>query len=511
MVVSQSKKKRSNYTFIRVLSSNKFFIGIAILFFLQMAWVALFSIYPMLFDEEYHLGIIDIYSRQTSPFIGVQPSEAAFHGDITRYSSYFFHYLMSYPYRIISFFTDDLMTKIILLRFICISLVLGGFIIFRKFLIKAGLSRAATHSALLIFTLIPLVPFALAQLNYDALLFLLIPIMLYASLKTADKNQHQARNVLLLLITGFIASVTKFTSLPIFLGCVIFVSIMLRRHYGKQAIKIILDQYKTISRLKQVIVSVFLLLSFGLVVERYGVNLATYQKLEPRCDVLHTKKECSEYTVYRRDTKWKAANDSINKPRQDVVTYTQNYWAPHIFNDFFVTGAFVRGDDKANKIRELPTRLEANSGNNVPRTAGWVVLWVSVALIGFLALRRQLRPKRLFLLVGLVLVIYSAALFTKNYTDYLSIGSPTAAQGRYFIPLLIPILGLVVVSLGRIIKQKSIKISLVVVALVIFSQGGGVGSYILYSNQKWYWSQNRDHLQKINNDTRQVLRRFIAL
>ncbi len=54
-----------------------------------MAWIAVSAIYPMLFDEEYHLGIIEIYSHQLSPFITVQPPEAAFHGDITRYGSYF--------------------------------------------------------------------------------------------------------------------------------------------------------------------------------------------------------------------------------------------------------------------------------------------------------------------------------------------------------------------------------------------------------------------------------------
>ena len=111
--------------FLNIISSKWFFIFVTIFFFAEMAWIALSAIYPMLFDEEYHLGIIDIYARQISPFIASQPAEASFHGDITRYGSYLFHYLISFPYRFISIFTDDLPTKIIALRFNCIGIVIG--------------------------------------------------------------------------------------------------------------------------------------------------------------------------------------------------------------------------------------------------------------------------------------------------------------------------------------------------------------------------------------------------
>jgi nitrate/nitrite transporter NarK len=67
------RKKSTQYKiwqfFLKTISSKWFFISITTFFFIEMAWIALSAIYPMLFDEEYHLGIIDIYARQISPFI----------------------------------------------------------------------------------------------------------------------------------------------------------------------------------------------------------------------------------------------------------------------------------------------------------------------------------------------------------------------------------------------------------------------------------------------------------
>jgi hypothetical protein len=146
-----SKNPKLFHTLSTILRSNIFFYVIIGIFAAELSLLALSATYPMLFDEEYHLGIIDIYSRQISPFITTQPLDAAFHGDITRYGSYLFHYFMSWPYRFIQLFTNDIMTTVIILRLICISMVLAGVVMWRKVLLDLRVSKPLVHTTLLVF------------------------------------------------------------------------------------------------------------------------------------------------------------------------------------------------------------------------------------------------------------------------------------------------------------------------------------------------------------------------
>lgn len=492
---------------IGVLSHRYFFVAILLFFLFEMTWIALSAIYPALFDEEYHLGIIEIYSHQLSPFLASQPPRAAFHGDITRYDSYFFHYLMSFGYRLIQVFTDDLMAKVIALRFICIGLVLAGFTIFRSLLIRGGLSRALTHVTLLFFVLIPIVPFALAQLNYDALLFLLIPLMLYVSLRFAQENKNQAVLFVSLLITGFFAAIVQFSSLPVFLGCLVFVSVITWRRYGKKSVRQLFSQYFKMPYLKTILLSLLLAISFGLFAERYGLNIITYHELEPDCDQVQVVSECLANNVFRRNYTSAADSQAKNTKRDNLFIYSTEYWVPHIFGDFFVTGSYVNKQNTSPKLRYLPQDLHASGGNHFLRYAVFAVLVVS--LLATILLWRQLPHRRLRYLFLIVFVIYAASLLIKTYNIYLAIGIPVAAQGRYFIVLLIPVLAVFAVTCNTAIKRlANAKLILLLVGLLVFSQGGGVASYILYSQPDWYWPKQRHTISRINHTARQVLQSF---
>ncbi len=503
--------RRLGAQLLTVLESRYFFMAVAFLFFLQMAWIALSAIYPMLFDEEYHLGIIEIYSRQLAPFISLQPPEAAFHGDITRYSSYFFHYLMSFPYRLISLFTTDLMTIVIIMRFLCISLVLLGFWLFRKVLLGFGLSRALSHGVLLIFTLIPLVPFALAQINYDSLLFVLVALMVYLSQVAVKPSEKQSWFVALLVGVSCIAAITKFTALPIVLGCFLFVAFRLGRQHGVKAPRRLVRQYVALPRLKLIVVSCFVLLSLGLVAERYALNLIAFRALEPACDRLHTSDDCLQYTVFRRNETWRQDYETQSRTLMNPIEFTKNYWAPHIFGDFFVTAAFVYEDKKDITLRTLPTDLEASAGNRALIMSGWLVLGLSLGVLVVAALRRRLRPASLFGLTFLILAIYASAHWIKNYSDYLTIGSTTAAQGRYYIPLLILVLACVAVALRQLLPSLRARLVIFAICLLALTQGGGVANYMLYSNKQWYWSAHEQTIEAANRSAQRLLRLFTPL
>lgn len=489
------------------LSSNYFFISILVIFTLQLLWVAIFAIYPALFDEEYHLGIIDIYARNGGLFITSQPPEAAFHGDITRYGSYLFHYIMSFPYQFISFFIDDLQTKIILLRIICITFVLSGVVMWRIVLLRMGVSRVISHVAIFVFTMVPLVSLAFAQLNYDALAFLIVPVLFYCVLRITDteKNTPHLQWLVWLLTISAFGVLVKFTLLPIVAVCVVFALIMFYVQHKKNLKKTV-----TIVPKPLFIVSLFILVvGIGLFTERYGVNIAQYKAVEPKCDQVHSRESCFQYTVYRRDTTWRENNDKIDKKRDSPYIYTKEYWAPHIFNDFFVTGALVYDQDQPLKIRYLPQKIEANGGNMFLRQISKAIFIFTIFLVLLRIPYLWKHYRTLFILTLCVVVIYMTSLWVRNYTDYLKIGTETAAQGRYVLPLLIPMFGVALVSLRSIVKKIEHKTIIFLVGMMILSQGGGVTTYILKSNEKWYWVEQRTTISAVNQKARQFLSLFI--
>lgn len=506
---TQASLKRKATLLAKVLGSNWFFSFVVVFFLFQTIWIALSNIYPMIFDEEYHLGIIDIYSRQISPFISTQPPEASFHGDITRYGSYLFHYVMSAPYALISTFTSDIHLTVILMRLICIGFVVAGLFVFRAFLIRSGLTKSLTHLSIAFFTLIPLVPFALSQINYDSLAFLLTASIFYLAIRSIEKNDKQIFWIILLLSTSSLASLVKFTILPIAFSCVLFVFIILWRKNKNKTLEILVKQAKKLPKAKLIIASLFFIFSLGMFVERYGTNIVQYRALEPKCDQVHSEESCVEYTVWRRDTSWKQSNDAKNLQRDNPIEYTTTYWAPHIFNDFFVTASFVYDKNMPLEIRHLPTTMQASGGNPILKYAGWIMLPISIIVLALSWRKLPLRGFRNLILM--TVLIYATSLWLRNYSDYLNIGAGTAAQGRYFIPLLIPIFAVVGLGFRHYLKRIRHQVSFLFICLLIFSQGGGVMNYMLYSNSRWYWSDSRTTITNFNKSTQKFLRTFIRL
>jgi len=79
-------------------------------------------------------------------------------------------------------------------------------------------------------------------------------------------------------------------------------------------------------------------------------------------------------------------------------------------------------------------------------------------------------------------------LLAENYSMYLYAGHPVAINGRY----LLPVLFMLPAVLGKALhvafsRWQWLKAYAVVLAIVLFLQGGGVFSFILRSDATWYW------------------------
>ena len=117
-----------------LLLSNKYTILIVISFFLvNTLWVAIFFRFPLVYDEFFHFHAIKAFSELASPIIIDQPTEYDVLGNLTFGNASIYHYLMSFPYKLISFITDNIPTQVVFLRMLNVLMAASGIYIFYKF------------------------------------------------------------------------------------------------------------------------------------------------------------------------------------------------------------------------------------------------------------------------------------------------------------------------------------------------------------------------------------------
>jgi hypothetical protein len=466
-------------TAFSILSSRKFFYGIVVLLVLQAIWMALTARYPMAFDENFHWGIIKIYSHQWGPVITSTPSDSGAYGELIRTPSYLYHYLMSFPYRLIASMTNQETVQIIFLRFINIGLFAAGLFVFRKVLLQLRFSAAVTHLSLLLLVLIPVVPFLAGQINYDNFLFLLTPAIGLAALKCGQevlrKERLPAAAFVSLLALGMLGSLVKYAFLPVFLAAILYVAVVIIRQkdFGL-LIKKTWDAFTSAKLPLKIALIALLLVSFGLFAERYGGNIIQYQSLDPDCAKVESINHCQEYGPWARNY---LLTTGVTPSGTDPTPFAIG-WIIGIIHRLY----FAINYDYVNYY-ELP----------LPVTAAYAFGLAGVVLV-IIYWRRLFKANLQLLLIALITLIYVASLIYVNYSDYLKYDAFLAINGRYLIPILPFVFAAIAAAYGMLIRKKAsvsrrmrIKTGLVAVLLLMTLQGGGILTYAVRSDPNWYW------------------------
>ncbi len=485
-----------------LLSSRKFIIVIVGLLIIQAVWLAFTVQFPMAFDESYHFGIIQVYAHQWLPFITTEPAGASGFGVITRYDSYMFHYLMSFPYRLFALFSSDWASQIIFLRLIDIALFASGLVLFQRLLIRFKVSRALVHFTLLMFVLIPVVPTLAATINYDNLMFFLVPIITGLTLTCISSiNKKQtipASSFILLLSVGFIGSLTKYAFVPIFAGALLALLIVwLRSYKRKQIIASIMTSYKALGRPTQIILTLFLVISTGLFIERYVGNLVMYQRFEPDCTQVKSLESCLTYGPWGRNYQLESNVETNDPPYDPHVAAYPFYWVSELIRKLYFT---INYDFQ--EYAPLP----------IPIAVAWVIGSIGTILTIIFWRSITLLDKRLLLLTPII-GLYLAGLFYETFIAFLKFHTAVAVNGRY----LIPILPFILIWLGLAYRQffqailrrhasQFIAIFSVVILLLAL-QGGGAMTYLLRSQPIWYWQYQP--LVDFNTSLKGIIKPFI--
>ncbi len=461
--------------------------------------------YPQAFDENFHFGIIKIYSSHWLPFLTSQPPGGNQYGALARDPSYFYHYLMSFPYRFVHLFTNSQATLVISLRLIDVALFTLGLYFFRKLLLQARLSKPLANLMILLFTLIPIVPQLAAHINYDNLLMPLTALSCLVALKVFDDIQNRKPNVgrtILLATICLFASIVKYAYLPVFAAIVLFLLYALWKELRtkKQRIQLLdrtLRSWKKLSWPIKVMLVIGLIVSWGLFFQRDGINLIKYHTVTPNCSLVLSDQACSQYSVWAADSAWhiQLLQNQKNVKFENPIIYFASwlYWI--WYRLFFAVNGPLTG---FTNYPPLP----------IP-SATALAIGIVGTILALIWHRRLFRDRYLnfFLLVSL---FYIGALLITGWQDYHYTNILVDMNGRYLLPVLLLLGAIVARAFSLALRNVTTvrKAALAFAAIVLFLQGGGFITFLSRSDSSWDWPNPT--VVKVNNTARNITKRVVV-
>ena len=482
--------------FKRFVASQTFFWCIVGFLIVQALWIALSSHYPMAFDEDFHFGIIRIYALHLSPFLPGQPAGADMFGAVARDPSYLYHYLFSFPYRLVSALTGSLTTQVITLRCLNIALFASGLIVLRALSRALKAPSVVINLSLLLFVLIPVVPLLAAQINYDNAFIPLVSYCLLLTLRYGHilRSEHRCdvSSLLALSIACGITSLVKYAFLPILLTIAVYV--IVDSYFALRLVRVPLRKRFTFTaagshRLRTPLLLIGVIITLGLGIQRYGVNLVRYHTPIPACGKVLSVRQCSTYGPWIRDYDFE-----LNK-----VDDEHN---PIVFTEDWLYGMWLR---LYFSVDGPATQYQTRGPLPVPALSA-IVIVVGGAVLLLFGVRKIMREynSSAVVLVMTTAGVYIATLWFDEYEAYVRTGQPVAINGRYLLPVAAVLLVVAGMCAHRLLRSRP-RLLIGLAFCVVISQlwGGGVFTYILRSNDSWYRRDN--HVLSANHAVQRVL------
>ncbi len=477
---------------IQVLSSKYFFIFILVLFAAQALWIAFSFRYSMIYDEYYHFGLIEYFSHQWLPWISNQSKELDIYGALERQPHLLFHYILSFPFKIVSLFTENLAAQVIFMRVLNIALFLTGLVLFNKLFKKMDIKPIFRNISLLLFVLLPAVPFVAATVNYDNAMFPLIALFMLVGIKIIKNKSVDWRQYIWLILVGLVGVLVKSAFIPIFFAGAAFIFIWTWRNKGKKFFNELIRSFRKSSVAMKMMVLLPVIIVGVLFTERFGVNVVQYHSLSPSCTRQISAERCKQNFVGLREQELEATKSQRN-PVQ-APDYVVN-WAKEMVRTLFISGANLNVQYGTTTSAPLPVVYN-------------LIFWTSIIAILAMAYSFNLikRVPGLWFIVP-VISLYLAALFYVNVTSYYTYYEPVAIQGRYLLPILPMVMLFSLLSINYILKDKrNLKLPLLIIFLLFYLNGAGVITHIVRSDESWNWENTK--IRKVNNSARDLLRPF---
>jgi hypothetical protein len=407
---------------------------------------------------------------------------------------------MSFPYRFINLFTHDQTLQVVLLRVLNIGLFVLGLILFRKLLLRVGLSSRLTNLSLFVVAFIPIVPQLAGQINYDNLL---MPLTAWAMLLTVElinqlkRRQFSLQSVLVLLTVCLAATMVKYEFLPIFAAIVLYLVVMFWRQFRGRwpDPKQLLAAYKKHPWLKKTVVLVVFLLVLGMFVQRDAVNVVKYHKVAPDCGYVLPIEACSQYPVWIHD--YVSHQQVIG---HSVSVSSNPFWYLWEWLYWLWYRLFFAINGPAHTFANYPP---------LPLPSAAFALLVIGATAAIIWQRKRLfQSNPYFAFLGLAVVLYLLALLAMGFLKYRHTAVLELMNGRYLLPILLPAIAIGATALQYVsARRPRVQAGLAALIIICFLQGGGVLTFISRSDASWYWDNRA--VRNMNHTAQNIIRPLI--
>ena len=487
----------------KILNSRKLLIFILIFFVFESLWIAISAAYPQAFDEDFHFGLIKFYSNHLNPVLSSQPLSADRYGAVFRDPSFFYQYLLSFIYRLIRIFTENVLLQVIILRSVNIFLFLIGLIFFKKVLVRARISQAMSNAILLLFVLIPIVPQLAAQINYDNLLFPLTALSAFYSFKIIEslsKGVLKFRDLGQFIIYSLLACLTKYVFLPLLLGMLLFFicyTFIYKNKFKDNLFNLKSSFTKESALIKALLIGLIIIFS-SMFLQRDVLNLIKYKNVMPQCSTIMTVDHCSKYGPWKFNyvshNELVSSQTNGHNPIRGIGYFFKQclYWM--WFRLFFA----INGPNSSyTNYPPLPLPCAA--------ALGIFLTGIILFAINFKKILTH-NPKIIFLI--LISSFYVIALFLQGFSTYKYTNVLENMNGRYLIPVLIPLAA--ILSLGfsySFNRYLKIKYILALCIILLFIEGGGLLTFIDRSDDSW--DVPNKTVRRLNNTARKITQPII--
>lgn len=464
------KNKKHNNTIIDLVlgafSSRRLPYLIIVLFVLQALWIAFSFQYPMIYDEGTHVGFIQQYTHTFFPYTTNTPATMT-----TQVS--LFHYMLSFIYRLLDAFKLNIDSIIIILRLVNITMVAVGIAVYSKLLRLAGVKRSYINTGMIIFVLLPITPFVAATVNYDNLVFLLTAIFLLLFVKLIIRRKPSLINLILLLSVGITITMVKYSFLPMLaIASLLFTFFYIRKHgVGKSLVFSREDLWE--NKYKTLIIMTYFVLVTLLAAWVFVGNIVRYHALQPNCFDTRSYSLCMNNSIVSRNAQALRTVNDRSILLLDQFTY--GVWVNEMIKNTAWTGNTTQSGAIA-KAKPLPVMENLLFFGSI------------LGIVAALIMLRTLRMDESWKLLCTFAFMWVAVIYLVNVQVYYKFHAAYAIQPRYILPILPIILALVVQAVDVIIdKFRIVKVGLLILILLLFTQGGGVITHIVRSEPSWYW------------------------
>jgi hypothetical protein len=463
---------------VRALGSTWFFVLVVVGFATQAFAIAL-SAHRIIVDEGYHLGIIRLYAQQWSPFLANTEASQNF-GDVERYGSYVYHYLMSFPMRVVLPLGLDEDTVMVLMRVVTVLLFLSSFPAFRALLRALGATPAVANVSLLLFAALPLSSFTAATVNYDNLIIPLFAVVALLGVRLVTTPRPTLAATLGFLTVGMVASLTKYTFLPVFAGAVIVLLVVLavRRERTRSLLAGVGAEVRTV---RFWLVAAAFVGLIALFVERYLRNLLDYGTPAPDCAKIESEAYCYHYGPWRRNSTLDEEFPDQPKTIGNGLFYYVQTWVPALLRTVTLSGTITDNGPRGS--------------NGLPITASILMVAIAVTTFILLVTASKITRVRGAAMVAVPFVVTVLALFWLNYSDYRAFGQVLGVSSRYLLHFAPLVIGATVAGLALILRRIHARpavwqVGFVLIGLALITQGGGALNFFVSADDSWFLSNS---------------------